>query len=169
MSELLIGCGRSRAKLFSVRGDFEWRGLVTLDIEPAHEPDVVHDLESLPLPFADDQFDEIHAYDVLEHTGRQGDWRFFFAQWAEFHRILKPDGLFYGVVPCPDSPWAFGDPSHTRVIPIQQLGFLAQSLYEQVGTTNVSDFRAHWRGNLELMMERAENGRQMFILQKVGK
>ena len=50
-----------------------WTDLVTLDVNADHSPDVVHDLESVPLPFADETFDEIHAYEVLEHTGAQGD------------------------------------------------------------------------------------------------
>jgi hypothetical protein len=78
--ELLIGCGNSRKKKLNGPLGPGWSTLVTLDIDPGCEPDVVHDIGVLPLPFRDDMFDEIHAYDVLEHSGVQGDWKFFFAQ-----------------------------------------------------------------------------------------
>lgn len=164
MKELLIGCGSSREKIVS--NGKPWSELVTLDFNDRHSPDVVHDLDVLPYPFDDEQFDEIHAYDVLEHTGRQGDWRFFFAQWAEFHRILKPGGIFCGIVPLPSSVWAWGDPSHTRVIPIQQLSYLDQRFYEQVGKTAASDFRFIWKGNFELVHQSVADDRQAFVLRK---
>lgn len=166
MSELLIGCGSSRVKQIGVNSQ-TWKDLTTLDHEPRHEPDVVHDLESLPYPFEDAQFDEIHAYEVLEHTGRQGDWRFFFAQWSEFYRILKPQGLFHGTVPLPTSVWAWGDPSHTRVLPLATFGFLSQAFYDQVGTTTSSDFRAVWKGDFRLAYESTDDTRQFFILRKL--
>lgn len=148
MAELLIGCGSRREKLLGRSP--AWTNLVTLDIEARHKPDVVHDLESLPLPFPDDSMDEIHAYDVLEHTGRQGDWRFFFAQWSDFWRILKPGGLFLGIVPLPMSRWAWGDPSHTRVLSPEALTFLDQAEYDkQIGTTPMSDFRSVYRADFE--------------------
>src|SRR5215831_67169 len=86
--ELLIGCGKNHTKKLTRPGHEEWRELVTLDINPDHKPNVLHDLENLPLPFADDHFDEIHAYEVLEHVGKQGDYRFFFRQFEDFWRIL---------------------------------------------------------------------------------
>ena len=120
----------------------QWSALTTLDINSDHGPDVVHDLEQLPLPFADDAFDEIHAYEVLEHTGRQGDYRFFFAQFSDFWRVLKPGGYLCGSVPLPNSPWAWGDPSHTRIVSGQSFVFLDQTEYtRQVGKTAMSDFR----------------------------
>ena len=61
MSELLLGCGSNRDKKLSAQGRAAWSGLVTLDINADHAPDVVHDLNVLPLPFADEQFEEIHA------------------------------------------------------------------------------------------------------------
>jgi SAM-dependent methyltransferase len=167
LTELLIGCGNSREKQLRLEGGVGWSELVTLDVDPACKPDVVHDLDVLPYPFADDTFDEIHAYEVLEHTGRQGDWRFFFAQWAEFHRILKPAGYVMGSVPHPTSVWAWGDPSHTRVIPIESLAFLSQRFYSQVGHTASSDFRAVWKGNFEVCYrEVTPDLRQLFVLQK---
>jgi Methyltransferase domain len=167
LSELLIGCGNSRTKHLSFGGNPVWHHLVTLDHNPACDPDVVHDLEVLPYPFASEAFDEIHAYEVLEHTGRQGDWRFFFAQWAEFHRILKPRGYFLGTVPHPTSVWALADPSHTRVIPVESLGFLSQRFYRQVGHTSASDFRGIWKGNFELVHKQVlADLRQVFVLQK---
>src|ERR1700726_3329700 len=87
MAELLIGCGRSRAKVLSLNG-VEWKELVTLDSDPSCKPDVVHDLEVMPYPFEDERFDECNAYDVLEHMGRQGDWQFFFGHCWRGHLEL---------------------------------------------------------------------------------
>jgi hypothetical protein len=166
VSELLIGCGSSRVKKLAPR-DKEWSGLVTLDINPAHKPDVVHDLEEMPLPFEENAFSEIHAYEVLEHTGRQGDWRFFFRQWSEFWRLLEPDGLFCGSVPLPTSKWAWGDPSHTRLITAEQFVFLDQTNYAQVGKTAMSDFRFVYQADfaLEGTIERGES--LYFVLRAV--
>jgi len=150
VSELLIGCGGSAVKKLCWDGRSEWAALTTLDNNPAHKPDVVHDLNVLPLPFGDATFDEIHAYEVLEHCGTQGDYKFFFAQWSDFWRILKPGGLFFGTVPLPSSPWAWGDPSHTRVLPKECLTFLSQREYErQVGVTAMSDFRWLYKADFE--------------------
>ena len=151
-SELLLGCGNNRAKKIHWTGtDAEWQQLTTVDIDPACKPDIVHDLNVLPYPFADNTFDEIHAYEVMEHVGQQGDWRFFFAQFDELHRILKPGGFFVATVPMWDSPWAWGDPGHTRVIPREALIFLDRREYAQVGTTSITDYRSAFRGHFETM------------------
>ncbi len=151
---------------FAVNGKKGWENLTTLDIEASHEPDVLHDLNAFPYPFEDEAFDEIHAYEVLEHCGYQGDWRYFFRQWDEFHRILKSGGFFVGTVPLPDSVWAWGDPSHTRVIPLVQLQFLSQEFYNGVGVTTSSDFRSHWKGNFVLVSAQTIPDRQVFMLRK---
>ena len=148
--ELLIGCGNKREKEIALtESQREWHNLTTLDMYPECNPDVVHDLETLPYPFEDNSFDEIHAYEVLEHTGRQGDWRFFFAQWDEFYRILKPDGQFYGTSPLWASPWAWGDPGHTRIIGAEQLYFLSRANYSEVGVTPMTDYRPHFKCDFE--------------------
>jgi predicted O-linked N-acetylglucosamine transferase (SPINDLY family) len=140
--ELLIGCGSNHAKKLCVNNRNQWEGLVTLDYNGDHNPDFVHDLTQLPLPFADNSFDEIHAYEVLEHTGAQGDYKFFFAQFTEFYRILKNGGVLLATCPSRNSPWAWGDPSHTRLVQPENLIFLDQSEYiKQVGITAMSDFR----------------------------
>lgn len=157
MSELLLGCGSSREKKLSLEGRAEWSSLTTLDHNPDHKPDVVHDMEVLPLPFEDERFEEIHAYEVLEHIGRQGDWRFFFAQFSDLWRLLKPGGVVLGTVPLPTSVWAWGDPSHTRVIPKESFTFLNQPAYEQVGRTAMSDFRFVYRADFDII-HLAENG-----------
>lgn len=151
LRELLIGCGSNRAKKLNVGGRAEWSSLTTLDCNSDHNPDVVHDLNVIPLPFDDESFDEIHGYEVLEHCGTQGDWKFFFAQWSDFWRILKPGGYFLGTVPLPTSVWAWGDPSHTRVLPKECLTFLSQRAYEQVGTTAMSDFRFCYSADFEIV------------------
>lgn len=154
--ELLIGCGSNRAKKLYVQGRSEWDGLVTLDYEPRHKPDVVHDLHD-PLPFDDDSADGIYAFEVLEHVGRQGDYKFFFAQFSDFWRVLKPGGMILGTVPLPRSPWAWGDPSHTRVIPKETFTFLIQPQYDaQVGITAMSDFRTIYKADFDVV-HMAEN------------
>jgi len=169
--ELLIGCGNRRDKLLYRPGESAWENLTTLDSDPNCGADVEHDLMRLPLPFEDESFDEIHAYHVLEHTGQMGDYRWFFAQWSEFWRLIKPNGLFCGVVPAVSSVWLFADPGHTRVIVPETFTFLDQSEYtRQVGTTALADYRRLYRGDFSPVFkeERAsDNGDHQlyFILQ----
>lgn len=147
--ELLLGCGHARAKVIAPSGHEDWTGLVTLDINPTCGADVIHNLAALPYPFPDHSFDEIHAYEVMEHVGQQGDWPFFFAQFTELYRIAKPGGHLCMTFPHHTSPWAWGDPGHTRVLSIEALTFLDQSSYAQVGKTPMTDYRpwyaADWR------------------------
>ena len=165
---LLIGAGLSRRKLADIDGREGWGNLTTLDINPAHAPDVVHDLNALPLPFYDEAFDEIHAYEVLEHCGTQGDWRYFFAQWSDFYRLLKPGGVFMGTVPAPGSAWVWGDPSHTRFVPPESLVFLNQPAYTaQVGITPMSDFRHVYRADFDVLHSQIAGDTFAFVLRAV--
>lgn len=139
-----------------------------MDQYPDCQPDVVHDLERVPYPFADDTFGEIHAYEVLEHLGAQGDYQSFFAQFSELWRILKPGG--YLAVTCPSwkSIWAFGDPSHTRVINSGTLSFLSQKAYtEQCGKTAMSDFRRLYKADFEPIWLNEDNDVFQFVIQAV--
>lgn len=168
---LLIGCGRDRSKRIGrSKDDTKWDGeLVTLDINADHSPDIVADLEVLPYTWAKDgEYDEIHAYEVLEHTGQQGDWRFFLDQFSEFHRILKPAGRFHATVPRWDSVWAWGDPSHKRVINEGTLSFLSQDAYNKgVGATAMSDFRGYYKADFRLVWSDLTEHNFMFVLRRV--
>lgn len=165
---LLIGCGSRRERTVSPDGNRAFRGLVTLDINPDHNPDIVHDLLDLPLPFDDETFDEIHAYEVLEHTGTQGDYKFFFAQFADFWRVLKPGGLLCGSVPRRESVWAWGDPSHTRIIQAESLTFLNQPKYtREIGVTAMSDFRYLYKADFDFIHAGHSEHTMEFILQAV--
>jgi len=168
-NELLIGCGSNHRRQLYIGNRRDWENLVTLDINPDHQPDVVWDLMNIPLPFDDNLFDEIHAYEILEHTGRQGDYRFFFAQFADFWRILKPHGLFMGSCPQPNTKWAWGDPSHTRVIQKENFIFLNQAEYSrQIGRTAMSDFRYIYKADF-MPMQVSEKDDHLFFVLKASK
>lgn len=168
MTELLLGCGSSRVKKLSRPGHSDWDGLVTLDFADTHKPDVVHNIASLPLPFGDDTFDEIHAYEVMEHVGQQGDWRFFFDQWSDIWRILKPGGYFFGTSPHWSSAWAWGDPGHTRIISAEALCFLHQPNYAQVGITPMTDYRFCYQADFDIIHAKKNDAEQIeFGLQAV--
>jgi SAM-dependent methyltransferase len=149
--ELLIGCGSRREKCVIPAGvSPHWTKLVTLDFNGDHNPDVVWDLTKRPFPFEDSTFDEVHAYEVLEHLGQQGDFRSFFDDFSELWRILKPGGWLIGTSPAWNSKWAWGDPGHTRIISAESLLFLDQSEYAvQVGKTPMSDYRWCYKADFE--------------------
>lgn len=165
--ELLIGCGNSRKKWLP-SGDAEWSQLVTMDHDPDCGADILHDLDVTPWPVDDDSVDEVHAYEVLEHLGQQGDWRAFFRHFGEIWRVLKPGGLLCATVPDWRSEWAWGDPSHTRVITPGTLLFLSQKEYEdRVGKTPMTDFRHTWTGDFDIVASRADGECHAFILRAV--
>lgn len=148
---LLIGAGRSRVKkAWLPGGNDQWNGeLVTVDINPECGADIVHDMGVRPFPFRDSEFDEIHAYDCMEHWGTQGDWRGWFDEMAEFHRILKPKGTMTIGVPV-GGDW-FADPGHTRFFSKNHFAFLCQRWYDEQHRQGapVSDYRWYWKLNFE--------------------
>ena len=78
---------------------------ITLDIDSNHKPDVVHDLNIIPLPFEDNQFKEIICHHILEHLNDLSRLM------KELHRICAGDGVIYIEVPHHTS-WCANIPSH---------------------------------------------------------
>ena len=149
MKCLMLGCGFAPpARLIVPPGPpltepIEW---TRLDINPECKPDAVFDLEITNggghLPFPPMSFHEIHAYQTMEHFGRQGDFIGLFATMRAFWRVLKPGGLFVGSTPALHSMWLWGDPGHTRVICQGTFVFLTRELYENgLGSTSATDYR----------------------------
>lgn len=198
--ELLLGCGHARDKrMWPNRDDgvnpTRWMNLITLDNYNGCNPDILGNLDcagywplrdwgprashliegadGTPVDYPhlqDDLFDEVHAYEVLEHLGSQGDARAFFSHFSEIWRILKPDGYLCATVPSRYSPWLWGDPSHRRLINEESLSFLDQDNYKQLDgpkPSPMSDFRSIYRADFRIV-ERQDNHKQFFfILQAV--
>jgi cyclopropane fatty-acyl-phospholipid synthase-like methyltransferase len=180
MRSLLLGCGNSRLKKVQYRGQSEWSGeLTTLDMDPACGADVVFDLERLcipmrdrlhgmpVLPFEDGTFDELAAYDVLEHFGQQGDWRSWFTEMAEYHRILKPGGTFGIIVPIGED--AVADPGHSRFIHTNHFMMLNQQWYADrlAAGAQITSYRWYWTLNFEVRhLERHGDHHLSCVLEK---
>ena len=79
--------------------------------------DVVHDLDGLPLPFADGSFDYILAQDVLEHLADP------VATLRELHRILDRGGRLAIRVPHFTSRNNYIDPTHRNRFAIEWFDF----------------------------------------------
>jgi SAM-dependent methyltransferase len=94
--KLNLGCGHD------IRS-----GWVNLDKANLPGVNVVHDLQKLPLPFADGHFDHIYAKDVLEHLE-------YIPLLAELHRVLRTGGTLTIQVPHFTSASNFIDPTHVK-------------------------------------------------------
>lgn len=165
--DVLLGCGSNLERRISC-DRHEWNELFTVDIDPSKNPNLEWDLNDIPLPLNDNCADEIHAYHVLEHCGTQGNWRFFFDQFSDFWRILKPGGYFCGIVPDVSSVWVWGDPGHTRMLFEGTLVFLSQKEYAyQIGKTNMTDYRHYYNADLEITKAWKNNNDFHFILKAI--
>lgn len=105
---LNLGCGRKRID-----------GAVNLDITPATNPDVVHDLSRRPWPFEDDSFREVFAFDVIEHLDD------FIGTMEEIHRISVAGALVHITVPHFSSRNAYTDPTHRRFFGVASMDYLS--------------------------------------------
>ena len=109
MKKLNLGCGHDIKP-----------GWVNLDSKMLPGVDVAHDIESLPLPFDDEAFDEILAKDVLEHVEYIGILK-------DIHRILKTGGLVTVHVPHFTSVNNHIDPTHKKMFSIQTFEFFVKN------------------------------------------
>jgi hypothetical protein len=166
--ELLLGCGFVHNKmLWPTFGKQEWESLHTVDINESCNPDTIWDLNKIPLPFDNNIASEIHAYNVFEHTGFQGDYKFFFKQFEDLWRILKPDGYLFASTPWWNSLWALGDPGHTRVINNGTITFLCQDQYKNCSTSMRTDYRWCYKGNFKIVHSEVKDETYYFSLQAI--
>ncbi len=85
-----VGCGLRKTP-----------GAIGMDVNPRTGADVIHDLDDVPYPFADDAFDEVVGIHVIEHVHDP------MAVMAELHRVTRPGGIVRLVVPHWTNPdWA---------------------------------------------------------------
>lgn len=180
--ELLLGCGHKKDKRVIIPGTpRQWCHLTTVDINPTCDPDILTDLDS-PLwminarcrfsekavfdHFSADTYDEIHAYELLEHLGSQGEYKEFFRLMMDVWKLLKPNGYFCATTPSRYSPWLWGDPGHRRAILPQTLIFLDRTEYtRQLGHTAMSDYRAWFGGDFRIHHSTDDRTTHSFILQ----
>lgn len=116
-----LGCGKSP------RNPYGFKSLHALDIyEPEDLPINITftkaNLTLQPIPYADNTFDSISAYDFIEHIPRilainQDTTKLPFVDlMSEIWRVLKPNGMFYALTPAFPNGAAFHDPTHVNFI-----------------------------------------------------
>lgn len=110
MSVLEIGCGKNKCE--SSLGE-----VIGLDIFDLPGVDVVHDLNKVPYPFSDNEFQLIIANHVLEHLDN------LIGVMKELYRILKPNGLLRIIVPYFSSASAHQDPTHKRFFTLRTFDY----------------------------------------------
>jgi len=92
------------------------------DLRANQLKNVVHsDLSSGYLPFENETFEYVTAYDILEHIIRvsciAGETKFpFILLINEVFRVLKPGGIFFNIQPCFPAKEAFQDPTHVNIM-----------------------------------------------------
>lgn len=92
------------------------------DLRAKEDNNVIYaDLASGSLPFDNEMFDYVTAYDVLEHIQRvvttNSETKYpFILLINEIFRVLKPGGLFFSMQPCYPVKQAFQDPTHVNIM-----------------------------------------------------
>ncbi|MEW6730261.1 MAG: class I SAM-dependent methyltransferase [Acidobacteriota bacterium] len=95
MKILDIGCGKHKTV-----------GALGLDCNPKTDADVIHDLNDIPYPFPDNEFDLIVGNQVIEHVED------VLAVMRELYRIARPGALIRLDTPHYTDVSSFRDPTH---------------------------------------------------------
>jgi predicted SAM-dependent methyltransferase len=92
--------------------------------------DVAWDLEVIPWPCENEEWDEVYAIDVFEHLNTEiVDWL------SECHRILKVGGKLTLRLPAWDNELSYRDPTHKKVFHHETFDYFdpEKELYELFG------------------------------------
>lgn len=112
-------------------------GALGIDSNPRIKPDVLHDLNTIPYPFADDTFDRVVCYNGIEHLERPLEVL------RELARISAHGAEIEISTPHFSSPDAYTDPTHIHALTSRSFDYLipgtelflldySAGLYEQI-------------------------------------
>ncbi len=121
---LELGCGQSKPA-----------GVVGLDRLALPGVDIVHDIDTLPWPIADDSFDEVRCSHVLEHVDD------ICGVMDELHRITRPGGRVRVAVPYFARYSAFKDPTHRRFCTWESFNYFVEGTEERDRSYSRQAFR----------------------------
>jgi len=110
-NKLEVGCGDNKRK-----------GYTGMDIVALDDVDIVHDMNSIPWPFDDNQFEEIILDDVLEHSNN------FLGIIEEIYRVGKNGCTVKISVPHYSSDNMYTDPTHTTFFSSRSFNYFDKSL-----------------------------------------
>lgn len=104
---LEVGCGAGRfvRTIAQVRPDLECHGVdlgpKSIGLAVQYHDGVTYTLASATaLPYADESFDTVILFDVLEHIPGKGPLEAL----SEIRRVLRPGGIYHALVPCEGQP-----------------------------------------------------------------
>ncbi|HEV2762232.1 MAG TPA: class I SAM-dependent methyltransferase [Pyrinomonadaceae bacterium] len=106
MKILDIGCGKHKTP-----------GAVGMDNNPRTGADVIHDLDVVPYPFPDDEFDLVIGNQVIEHVED------VLAVVAELHRVTKPGGVIRLETPHYSDIASYTDPTHKHHLTTESFAY----------------------------------------------
>ena len=90
---------------------------VNVDLVASTNPDIVHNLDEFPWPLPDDHFEEVWAYDVLEHLDD------LIKVMEEIHRVCCADAIVKVTVPHFSSANAFTDITHRHYFSVNSFNY----------------------------------------------
>jgi hypothetical protein len=121
---LNLGCGHKRFDGY-------------INVDRFGEPDLRHDLESIPWPWPDDSVSEIIMEHVLEHLGR--DPTVYLDIWKEMYRVCRDGATIRIVVPHHRHEFFYNDPTHVRAVTADGLALFSQRLNRQFAAQGMSN------------------------------
>ena len=92
-------------------------------------PDILHDLEDFPWPWADSSVDEIVMRHVLEHLGATTET--YFGVLRELYRVCRHDARITIVVPHPRHDDFLHDATHVRAVTLEGLSMFSRKNCEE--------------------------------------
>lgn len=101
-----LGCGKKKRI-----------GTIGVDISDDTDADIIHDLNTFPYPFADNEFDYVYIDNVLEHLDN------VVKVLEELHRITKDGATLKIIVPFFRNVLAYIDPTHKHFFTYRSLDY----------------------------------------------
>jgi len=106
------------------------KGAIGLDVRDAPHVDVVHDLDTYPYPFDENQFDHIEMSHILEHIRQPA------RAMEDVHRIARHGASIRIVTPHYSSQLSYGDLTH-----FHHFGFVTFTQLCRDGRVRMNDFK----------------------------
>ena len=101
-------------------GEFIMEGFINVDISAREGVDVVHNLDTFPYPFKDNEFDYIIMRHVIEHLNNTVE------AMGEIYRICKKDGMVKISFPYHSHPNAWVDPTHKKCLTEETMRYFSK-------------------------------------------